>query len=70
MAYYIPLSEKVGGRVPRVPHLIAPMVSIVIEPASRCNSRHRTCSAHIPNKVVHFNIHTKFFSDWTSKADF
>jgi len=25
MAYYITLSEKVGGRVPRVPHLIAPM---------------------------------------------
>jgi len=24
----------------------------------------------IPNKVVHFNIHTKFPSDWSSKADF
>jgi len=35
----------------------------------RCNSRHKTCSADIPN-VVHFIIHTKFFSDWSSKADF
>jgi len=25
MAYYVPPSEKVGGRVPRVPHRIAPM---------------------------------------------
>jgi len=37
---------------------------------ARCNSRHKTCSADIPNKVVHFNIHTKFFSDWSSKAGF
>jgi len=26
MAYYVTLSEKVGGHVPRVPHQIAPMV--------------------------------------------
>jgi len=25
IAYYIPMSEKVGGHVPRIPHLIAPM---------------------------------------------
>jgi len=29
---------------------------------ARCNSRHETCSADIPN-VVHFNIHSKFLSD-------
>jgi len=26
MAYYDPLSEKVGGHVPRIPHQIASMV--------------------------------------------
>jgi len=29
MAYYIPLSEKVRGRVPRVLHLIAPMSALI-----------------------------------------
>jgi len=27
MAYYVPPSKKVGGPVPRVPHLIAPMIA-------------------------------------------
>jgi len=37
---------------------------------ARCNSRQETCSADIPNKVVHFDIRTKFFSNWSLKADF
>ena len=38
---------------------------------ARCNSRRKTYLAeYIPNKVVHFIIHTEISSDWPSKADF
>jgi len=30
---------------------------------ARCNSRYKTCSADVHNKVIHFNIYSRFFSD-------